>query len=252
MGTWGTGLFSDDTANDVRDEYRELVGEGLEGPAATDKLLDSWQSQLTDPDVAPVFWLALADTQWKVGRLEDRVRQAALKVIEDGSDLRRWEEDSRLQAKRASVLQKLQLQLQSPQPAPKRLPKVFRDSCDWAVGEVVGLRLRSGKLALLRVVAHHADRGGVSPICEVLDCATASLPDPKIIARARPRSFVGPWANSGDGTILLGATSAREKPFERIVRTGIVSRSRRPQTQPVVVLWRHVDERLSEFFGLES
>lgn len=26
---------------------------------------------LSDPDDAPVFWLALADTQWNLGRLED-------------------------------------------------------------------------------------------------------------------------------------------------------------------------------------
>ena len=34
MGTWGTGLFSDDLAADVRDEFRDLIGEGLTTEAA--------------------------------------------------------------------------------------------------------------------------------------------------------------------------------------------------------------------------
>ena len=35
MGTWGTGVFDDDLALDLKDEYRELVADGLSGPEAT-------------------------------------------------------------------------------------------------------------------------------------------------------------------------------------------------------------------------
>jgi hypothetical protein len=67
MGTWGTTLFSDDTARDVRDRYRELVGDGLSGFLATSSLLGEWRQSLEDADVAPVFWLSLAATAWFVG-----------------------------------------------------------------------------------------------------------------------------------------------------------------------------------------
>jgi hypothetical protein len=66
MGAWGTGLFSDDIACEVRDFYVDLIGDGLTGPEATKALLLEWSSSLNDPDVSPVFWLALAATQWKV------------------------------------------------------------------------------------------------------------------------------------------------------------------------------------------
>jgi hypothetical protein len=68
MGAWGTALFSDDTARDVRDSYVDHVGDGLIGPEATKALLHEWSASLNDPDESPVFWLALAVTQWRCGR----------------------------------------------------------------------------------------------------------------------------------------------------------------------------------------
>ena len=79
MGTWGTGIFSDDNAADLRDDYRDFIGDGLSSPEATDRLLAEWGSSLSrEPEYAATFWLALAVTQWKCGRLEDRVKARAL------------------------------------------------------------------------------------------------------------------------------------------------------------------------------
>jgi hypothetical protein len=74
MGAWGTAIFSDDDACDVRDGYRQLVTDGLTGPAATNRLLLEWKEVLADEDDGPLFWLALAATQWQFGRLEARVK----------------------------------------------------------------------------------------------------------------------------------------------------------------------------------
>src|SRR5512142_3592223 len=131
MGAWGTAIFSDDTACDVREDYRDHIGGGLSGPEATDRLLYAWRETLHDPDVGPVFWLALASTQWKCGRLESRIRDKALEVIANGSDLRRWADKLKLLTRRKLVLAKLEEQLRSPPPAEKRIPKRFRDHCAW-------------------------------------------------------------------------------------------------------------------------
>ena len=55
MGTWETAIFSDDTASDVRDEFRDLIGEGLSTEQATDKLLREYAPSLDDPDDGPPF-----------------------------------------------------------------------------------------------------------------------------------------------------------------------------------------------------
>ena len=121
MGTWGTAIFSDDTASDVRDEYRDLIGEGLSTEQATDKLLRHYAPSLDDPDDGPPFWLGLAVTQWKCGRLLEQVKEKALHIIDSGADLKRWSGD----AKRRAVLEKTRAQLLSPQPRPTRIRKRY-------------------------------------------------------------------------------------------------------------------------------
>src|SRR5690348_13952889 len=106
MGVWSTAIFGDDTAGDVRDAYRELVANGLSGPQATDQLLREWREIIDDEDDGPVFWLALAATQWACGRLEERVKDKAVEIIDNGSSLSRWSEagDSKMLKQRQAVL----------------------------------------------------------------------------------------------------------------------------------------------------
>ena len=104
MGVWGAGIFSDDTAADVRDEYRDCLAEGLGGTAATDKLLILFKDSQDDPDDGPPFWLSLAATQSRCGRLETRVRDRALKIIDDGSDIVRFEGNPSLKRARTQIL----------------------------------------------------------------------------------------------------------------------------------------------------
>jgi hypothetical protein len=88
MGTWGVALFSDDLAADLRGDFRELIGEGLTATQAVDKLIDEYSASLDDEDEMPVFWLAIAAVQWQLGRVEERTKQNALQVIDEGRDLK--------------------------------------------------------------------------------------------------------------------------------------------------------------------
>jgi len=158
MGVWGTGIFSEDTACDVRDRYRDLVGDGLAGQQATDLLLDEFREALDEADSASVIWLALAATQWRCGRLEPRVQARALQAIDTGSDLVRWQEAPRLFRKRQAVLAELRETLLSPQPPEKRIRRRFRNTCEWETGELIGYRLQSENLVIFRVIGYHVDR----------------------------------------------------------------------------------------------
>ena len=50
MGAWGTGIFQDHTACDIRDDYKEFFGDGLSGPEATARILSEYKSSFADPD----------------------------------------------------------------------------------------------------------------------------------------------------------------------------------------------------------
>ena len=250
MGTWGPGLFSDDIACDVRDSYRDLVGDGHTGPQATEVLLKDWAPQLDDPDDGPVFWLSLAATQLRCGRLEDRVKAKALEIIEAGTDLNRWKDAPRALRNRQSVLDRLAEELRSPQPAPKRIPKRFRDSTDWTVGEVIAYRLMSGNLVLLRVIGFHTDWGGTGPVVEPLDWIGREIPDKPTIQRLRlkARRIVGD--GFGHNQFLLGRVGGRELPQDRVVRTGIVLEPSQAMGRFAVFLWRYLDRQLEEDYGV--
>jgi hypothetical protein len=246
MGAWGTALFSDDTSCDVRDSYVDLVGDGLTGPEATKVLLREWSASLNDPDESPVFWLALAATQWRCGRLESHVLQQALNVIGSGSDLARWESGSKDFEKRKVVLNKLRAQLTSPYPPEKRIPKRFRDTNEWRVGDLVAYKMRSGRFVILRTIGHHGDKGGTGPICELLDWSGEQI----------PQSFRSLGVRKSRGTkpitqFLIGRTRARERPDDRLHVLGVNMSPAQKPAGFTVLLWRWFDKTLKEEFGLE-
>src|SRR5437870_3599507 len=120
MRAWGTAIFSDDNAGDLRDDYLDLIGAGVAGPEATGRLLKEWVPDSHDAYYAATFWIALAVTQWKYGRREERVRARALEAIEDGSALKPWR-GGREGRKRRAALDKARRQIESPRRAPTRI-----------------------------------------------------------------------------------------------------------------------------------
>lgn len=161
MGTWGTAIFSDDTAADVRDAFTDLAAEGLTASLATERLVRESADILADEDDAVVFWLALAATQWKLGRLLNDVRDRALAIIDAGDDLRRWQDSSRSElGQRKRHLSKLRQQLQSPQPKLKKLKPFTKSSTDFHVGDVAAYRLDERTSVRFCVLHLWSDRGG--------------------------------------------------------------------------------------------
>jgi hypothetical protein len=249
MGAWGTALFSDDTASDVREDFRTLIGDGLTAEQATAALLDEWGSSVDDRDEGPSFWLALASTQWSLGRLLPHVRAKALEIIDSGADLARWKEDTVALAKRRIVLERLRAQLESPMPAPKKVSRRFRNTNDWAVGSVHGYRLKSQQWCLFRVIGHHEDKGGRAPVVELLQWSGPELPADGEIAK------LGVWRhrypNGRESTqFMIGATSGREQPTARLRENIAVSRPAQERGVFTVLLWRYLDRELEKLFGL--
>ena len=92
MGAWGTSLFSDDVACDIRDHYRQLIEDGVEDATATKVTVEKFRGYLEEP--GGIAWLALAVTQSKIGRLDAEIRDRALAVLDQGADLEVWERDN--------------------------------------------------------------------------------------------------------------------------------------------------------------
>lgn len=182
MGAWGAGLFDDDTACEVRDAFVELIAKGRSPEDATTELERSWGTPQFDPDDEPVFWLALAATQVRHGRLVPSVRDRAVELIDAGGDIDRFFEEPKLRARRAAALEKLRADLLGPKRMASRIDRAVRHENAWAAGAVLAYRLRSGRLCLWRVVEHHVDKGGRHAVVEVLRGTYERLPSELAVA----------------------------------------------------------------------
>jgi hypothetical protein len=248
MGAWSTLIFGDDTACDVRDAYRELVPNGSSGPQATDQLLREWREIIDDEDDGPVFWLALAATQWACGRLEERVKDKAITILDNGSSLGRWSEggDPKMLKQRQAVLAKLRDQLQSPQPAVKRIRKRPITECPWSAGELLAYQLRSGESVLLHVVGAF----GPWPIFALLAWVGKDIPLAERIKDLPLKTY------RGTRTPYLVAVMSRNKkdlPAGRIVQLAI---RRKPHQRRITggygaLFWKDLDADLRSRFGLK-
>ncbi len=246
MGAWGTAIFSDDLAADVRDDFRDLIGEGLSPTQAVEKLLLEHASSVKDNDEAPVFWIALALTQWKLGRLEERTKLEALRAIESGQGLRPWEA-SKDRGKRAAVLEKTRAQLLSPQPPPKRAPRRIKAANDWLIGEVIGLRLPSGNWTLIRVIDHHSDKGGRFAVCELLDWVGDTMPPAANVAQLSLKKMIPPRTGIAQ---FMFPEPRKQQDQARLRRLGIISAPAQKRGNMVVMSWTRFDGFLQEWFGL--
>lgn len=89
MGVWGAGLYSGDFAMDLRSTIRAVARLPFDGDRLADILCESQPAAADHPDNEEhtTFWLVVADQFAKRGIECDRVRQKALAIIDDGSDL---------------------------------------------------------------------------------------------------------------------------------------------------------------------
>ena len=113
MGTWGTGIFDNDTTADLRGDFEDLLAEGLGVEAATERVVADYADALDDYDEGPMVRLALAALQLEHGSVQPAIREQALAVIE-GGDAPGWREaDPEVAAERRRVLDDLRARLMS-------------------------------------------------------------------------------------------------------------------------------------------
>jgi hypothetical protein len=212
-----------------------------------DKLMIEYVSSLEDNEEASIFWIALAAIQWKLGRLEDRTKQEALRIIESGRDLERWE-NPRDRNKRSAILEKLRKELLSEnQPEPRRVPRAIKAANDWSLGEVIGFRLLSGRWILLRVISHHTDKGGRSAVCALLDWVGEEIPPPSTISNLGIKRE----QNKRGISQCVFQEPRKKRDQARILRLGIVSRPAQDLGGYTVLVWPYVDHWLEDLFELK-
>jgi hypothetical protein len=248
MGTWGTGLFSDDEACDIRDEYGVLIAKGM-SPAQASRKLEEDRSELLESGLVPHFWLALAATQMKLGSLEDDVKNKALAEIEAGHDLERWSQ-SKDKAQRKRMLKALKEKITTFQPTGKTGKLPFVEQTTSKRGDAFSYGMKDGRRVVFRVVGVYSDAGGSFPWVELCDWIGHDVPQPTAI-EALP--FRHCWyLNNRSSQFLLMAGNARGYPAARITLIGegltITRQPFHPSTEKMLS-WKELDTFLVNSFS---
>jgi hypothetical protein len=147
MGTWGTGISSNDTYGDVYADFFDLYNGGKEVDEITEIVTKRNQEMLEMPDAVNDFWFALAKAQWECKELQPEIYEQVKTIVESGDDLKVWAAlgaTKRDIEKRRKVLQKFLLLLQSERPKPKkRKKKVIREPI-FKKGDCLTYKLANG------------------------------------------------------------------------------------------------------------
>ena len=108
-------------------------------------MIDYNEDFIEDEEDGPLFWFALADTQWKYGRLLTEIKELALKHLHEGTDLKRWE-NTKDYDKRKKVLSDLETRLNSEQPPEKKISKLRLLKTKFNVGDVLLYKIKMKNL----------------------------------------------------------------------------------------------------------
>ena len=107
MKSWGVGIFDNEVARSVRDEFTKHVSDGLSVFAAAERILGKPVNPLEDSE-RPQIYLALAACQLEHGVIQPKIRKHALTVIILGDDDENWTASPpETQAARKEVLSQL-------------------------------------------------------------------------------------------------------------------------------------------------
>jgi hypothetical protein len=147
MGTWGTGITSNDTYEDIYSEFFEQYNNGKEPTEVTKLLIKENQDIILAPEECNNFWFALAKAQWQCKALDQELFEKVKSIIESGLELEQWKKLDATEIdlkKRKIALEKFLLSLQKPKSKPISRKKKTKIDPVFRKGQCFSFKLQNG------------------------------------------------------------------------------------------------------------
>jgi hypothetical protein len=212
MGAWGHKVFQNDTSLDIRDQYKALLKSGMSDEEISNIVVENNSELSCDEDEMGDFWLALAVSQWKVGRLNSAVKEEAVKCIENGVASEPYKDDQSLYKKRLKELKTVKDTLLSEQPERVTIKKGFFHRYSWPIGTVLAYRISESEYSIIVVCDYRYANGGEMAVFGVLDSSIGSIPNKEELKYLKLKCSTCDWMNTF-GIKLIGVVTKRKKDF---------------------------------------
>ena len=165
MGTWGPKIYEDDLAQDIKEEYEELIEEGKNNEEAIQEICLRYKEEIEDVEESSLFWMAFADILYEHKNLTKYVKEKALKEIESGKNLEKWKREASEQdyIKRKSEIEKLREKLEIYNEKDNKKEKKHKEISEnekyknqWEIGDTYAYKIENteykGQYLILRKV----------------------------------------------------------------------------------------------------
>ncbi len=92
MGTWGTGISSNDVYEDINYEFFELYNQGMKVSAITEMLIKENKELIDSHEDQNNFWITIAKSQWECKALDPKIHSRIKDIVESEKDIELWKE----------------------------------------------------------------------------------------------------------------------------------------------------------------
>lgn len=132
-------IFGNDMAMDVKEDFCRLYGVGKSTEEINAYILRHKPDD--DDEEACAFWSALALIEWQYGVLTDDIKLQAKRIIECNDDVHLFIKEKDAQARRAELMQLLEL-LETENTKPKKRRKTYVYRTTWKQGDVIAFPVK--------------------------------------------------------------------------------------------------------------
>lgn len=185
MGTWGTGIRQDDFVLDVQDMFKDLLRDGKSIAEATTAAETEFSGDIKELDTRPLFWIALADVQWKYGELDPSILERIIKDYDSCVGMEPWGDPAeKIYQQRRIVVSDFIAKISKPNPKPARKPKRVVRRPTFKRGDCLAYTFEDGRFGAALVVAElqpYPEFG--ENLAAVLDFLSTEKPSLEVFSR---------------------------------------------------------------------
>ncbi|MEX0793955.1 MAG: hypothetical protein WD045_12525 [Pirellulaceae bacterium] len=151
MGTWSTSINGNDSFQDIAQAFDQHLKRNQSLEAASNHVLSNYSDAFEDFDEREASYFALADRQWFYGSLDDSVASV---ISQPGFGLATWDDaPEQERRKRTEAIKVFLERVLSPNPVPKKFPKIVVRKPKFKPGDCITYQTRDGQFVAGLVTA---------------------------------------------------------------------------------------------------